>query len=67
MLNKEGVVLSRIRVLREETESIDTLSRAMFQAAKEGGSDSDSGNFDVHDLDGFMKLVVELGAFEHVR
>lgn len=43
------------------------LFRTIAQAAKEGGSDHDSGCFDVHGLDGFMKLVVELGAFEHIR
>eukprot|EP00903_Cladosiphon_okamuranus_P021895 g20127.t2 len=52
--------------LTEKWVSAKMLAKVL-EAAKAGGSNSNAGYFNVHDLDSFMKLVVELGAFEHIR
>ena len=41
--------------------------RPSSQAAKEAGNDDRSGYLDVHALDDFVELAVDLGAFEHIR
>ena len=44
-----------------------TLGANVLQAAKTAGKDSADGYFDVGILDDFVRLSVQLGAFDHVR
>ncbi|CAM9757421.1 unnamed protein product [Scytosiphon promiscuus] len=52
--------------LAEKWISAKMLARVL-EAAKEGGDEDDTDHFYVHDLDDFVELAVDLGAFEHIR